>query len=160
MKMYETRRDNPDTSDVFRTAIPPDSESYEPSKTDAGQTSFDTSEYEDEGEIEWQGEVTGAIFPMMHKRPVKARSSPGTDVSAQKGAADQFRQVPNSSPGKGDVEGTGGRLICWRLGSPDHFWKVRPNPYNPERFGKNEKGGTGDSARKGEGGIPFSRRDR
>ena len=66
-------------------------------------------------------EITGDIFLRMHKRPIKARNSSGASLSAQKGAINQFRGIPNSRPGKGTGKGKG-KMMRWRCGSLDRRW--------------------------------------
>ena len=141
IKMSETRRRNPDTSEVYQaqgvpdTATMPDSDRCD---TD-GQEDWE-EDWDEADEYEWQGEVAGAILLIKPKRHTKARNTPGAAVAAQKGSINRFRHMRNGTPAKGTEKGLKGRIFCRRCGSPDRFWKDCPRPYNPDIFGTKGKG--------------------
>ena len=140
IKMYETHRPHDtDSSEVFVTDQPASSMPG-PDTVYLQAEIPEDSGFEDDIEIEWMDEFSGDIFLMKPKRPLKSRNAPGAAASAQKGAVNQFRGYPNKSPQKGTAKGKG-KMLCWRCGSPDHFWKDCPLPYNASiPFGSKGKG--------------------
>ena len=142
--MYEAHRPHgADSSEVFLADQPPPA----PPTSDAVYLQAEVPDdrgAEEDIEIERAGEFPGDIFLMKPKRPLKPRNAPGAAAAAQKGAVNHIRNYPNKTPQKGTTPGKGA-MMCWRCGSPDHFWKDCPLPYSASLPFRSKSKGRGKS---------------
>ena len=138
--MCEAHRHSPDNSEVYQAQCSPDTAPCPDTERNESEALDERGGTWEEEEYEWLDAVTGGVMLIKPKRPSKARTTPGAAKSAQKGSINQFRNMPNVAPKKCPAKGLKGRMICWRCGSSDHFWRDCPRPYNPDRFGTNGKG--------------------
>ena len=137
IKMPETRRRRPDTSEVYHADGP--FTGAEPEEEDGDDQEEDDLE---EPEIERSGE-NGEVFILRPKRAPNERNAPGDALTAAKGAINQFRGIPNNHP-----KGMGGKHGLSTMREPGHFWRQRPEPFRQTLPGAN-KGST--FGKKGDG---------
>ena len=104
IEMFETHRHNPDASEVFQAQFQRENQSTIGTE-DCSQN--ETEEWPDdtEGVIERYGEVAREAYLIKPKRPVKARGTHGSEVSAKKGAENHPRHFPNTAQSKGTEKG-------------------------------------------------------
>ena len=107
-KMFETHRHNLDSSEVYmgQATVPNNEESSLPPIDEEADDFDDDADYQ-----QCYDEETGETYWIKPKRAAKARNAPGSAVSAQKGAVEQFSHVPNSTPNKGFGKASQGKLI-------------------------------------------------